>query len=446
MKLKILIYLVIFLGLNFNINTHENIITSLRAKKNVLNITVNEKFKEKYLLDDFFIEYNRDIDLNQFNNSILIAPLILNIISIIWFSGDIYEIDSMDYDLYWSLKRIKKVFKRMYPNTPWNGRLIPKKIIHNAAPVQNNKTSAALFSHGLDSIYTSFKHIDKKQFLITAWGHFDTPLDDSTKWFDLKNKIEKFAGQYGHENSFIKSNYSSFLNRKILDKLTPQITSWRVEAVEGLGWAGMVTPILLAKGYNILLIPSTLSYSCPYLHAASPLIDENISCAGVTCIHDGWELTRADKCEWLALFCRKAGIEKQFIRVCQKDEGVNNCLHCVKCLQTIWGFIASGQDYKRFGFDIEIEELWEISEDFFTTRKIPRYNIWHFQVDQEKLHKFLAKNPERNNDYYQRFLNFDMETMHDKRDNPKILINWEDFKELLTQRLLKFLTFKLFKY
>ena len=60
---------------------------------------------------------------------------------------------------------------------------------------------------GLDSTSTAFAHLNKKQLLITAWGHWDIPLAERGLWQARRSKIEAFAHEWGNETSFIKSNY-----------------------------------------------------------------------------------------------------------------------------------------------------------------------------------------------------------------------------------------------
>ena len=48
----------------------------------------------------------------------------MNVVSIVWISGEIYYVDEMDAELFDSLKRVKKVFEIMYPKTSWHGETL----------------------------------------------------------------------------------------------------------------------------------------------------------------------------------------------------------------------------------------------------------------------------------------------------------------------------------
>ena len=212
--------------------TEVDLIDSVTVHKNEVRIAINKDFKKKYLLGDFFAEYDENIDLTELDYSIQIMPFIINVVSIIWISGKDYYIESMDQELHESLKKVKEVFKRMYKRTQWEGNLIPRKLVKNTYKHKLKKESkermALLFSGGVDSTASSLYHKDKKQLLVTVWGHWDLPLHDKKLWAIRKQQLIDFGSSYGHENSFIKSNYYSFLNRPVLDNISPEISSWRI--------------------------------------------------------------------------------------------------------------------------------------------------------------------------------------------------------------------------
>ena len=94
----------------------------------------------------------------------------MNVISIVWFSGKMYYIDAMDKELFHSLSVIKQVFKRFYPNTSWEGELVPRRLVKNK-PVAELIPEAAerhalMFSNGLDSTCAAFLHEEKSLLLI----------------------------------------------------------------------------------------------------------------------------------------------------------------------------------------------------------------------------------------------------------------------------------------
>lgn len=348
------------------------LISSIRVTQNSITVQAHPQFKATYLSEDFYVTYpDPSINLQEMNYSIVSLPFILNVISIVWLSGDTYYVDEMDRQLYDSLKTIRAVFQQLYPRTQWNGRLEAHTLVDNQLNLDKPADThvALLFSHGLDSICSSLVHADKKQLLLTAYGHFDTPLHQTAMWQKMKEKVINFAGDYGHTYRFFESNYHNFLNKALLDHVCPEIWNWRLQAVEGLGWAGLVAPILLHTGYARLLVASSFSWEMPYAYAATPLIDDNLQFAGISVQHDGFDLDRAQKCIYIANRCKELGITKLDIRVCGKDAACKNCCKCGKCLRTIIGFLLASESLEDFGFPISNYEACARIKDYLPSIK-----------------------------------------------------------------------------
>ncbi|MBA3751685.1 hypothetical protein H0X06_02690 [Candidatus Dependentiae bacterium] len=328
----------------------EELITSLHVEKNKITVIINSEFKEKYLKDDFFVEYGEDIDLSSLDYSMVTMPCLMNIISLVWFSGKTYSIESMDKDLFYSLRRLKKLFKVIYPRTTWDGELIPGTLVVNSPSFKvSSDKRALLFSGGLDSTAASFLYNDKKQLLITAWGQWDLPLKDPVIWHRVKERLESYAHRYGHTCAFIRSNYFDFLNRFKLNKLSAEILNWRIATIEDIGWAGLTAPLLYLKGYPALSIGSSDTWDTAYPCAASPFFDGVIVCAGIRFKHEQFDLTRSDKVEYLVTTCKNKNLKKPFLTVCPKQTG-HNCCKCAKCLTTILMLLLSNDDPHDYGF------------------------------------------------------------------------------------------------
>lgn len=368
-------------------NEEVDLIDAVTVNKNEIHITINKDFRKKYLLADFFAKYDKDIDLTELDYSIQIMPFIMNVVSIVWISGHDYYIESMDEELYNSLEKVKEVFKRMYKKTSWRGRLIPRKLVKNSYKHSHKggkERMALLFSGGLDSTASSLYHKDKKQLLVTVWGHWDLPLHDKKLWGVRKEQLRAFGAQYGHENSFIKSNYYSFLNRPVLDNLSHEISSWRIFTVEGIGWAGLVAPLMLLKGYPELRHASTVTWDFNYPAAANPFVDDNIKFSGVRLKHDLFDMNRIEKCEFIARICKQEKIEKPLIRVCE-EKIVGNCCRCQKCVRTILEFAVIGENPRDYGFEGDVETVIKKSKNFMQHHTNGATTVWHFKHIQEKL-------------------------------------------------------------
>lgn len=417
--------------------THEvDLIDSVTVDKNELRITINKQFRKRYLLDNFFAKYDNDVDLTQLDYSIQIMPCIMNLVSIVWISGKDYYIESMDEELYHSLEKVKEVFKRMYKKTRWNGRLIPRKLVkntfnHTFKPDEKERM-ALLFSGGLDSTTSSLYHRDKKQLLVTVWGHWDTPLHDRKLWETRRNQLIEFGKEYGHENTFIKSNYYSFLNRPVLDNLSREISSWRIFTVEGIGWAGLVAPLMLLKGYPELRHASTITWDYNFPAAANPFIDDNIKFSGVRLKHDLFDMNRIEKCEYIAQAC-KEGCPKPFVRVCE-EKTVANCCHCQKCIRTIIEFVVVGENPQDYGFAIDPEVVVRKSKQFMQhhNHASGATTVWHFTHIQKKMQE-REKNGLPIPENLRWILSYDLKKKITADIKNQHRINWRDFADLLPE-------------
>ncbi len=413
-----------------------NLIESVTVERNRVAITVNQEFKKKYLLHDFFAEYDKKINLEPLPYAITSMPFIMNVVSIVWISGKDYYIDEMDSQLFYSLEKVKEVIKRMYTKTKWQGRLIPRKLVDTPNffdQKESNDRVALLFSGGLDSVTSSLFHRHQKQLLVTVWGHWDLPLHDKKLWAERKQELEAFGKKHGHENTFIRSNYYSFLNRQKLDRISSEISSWRIFAVEGIGWAGLVAPLMLIKGYPVLLHGSTITWEFNFPAAANPFIDNNIKFAHARLEHDLFDMNRLEKCDYLCQLKKQKKIsETPAIRVCEDPKLVGNCCKCQKCIRTILEFIVIGEDPKDYGFKVDTQKIIDQSKKFMSEHSNGATTVWHFMHIQRKLQERYNRGetiPEGL--LWILSYNFKQKITADIKNQR--LINWRDFHDLLPE-------------
>ncbi|MES1224460.1 MAG: hypothetical protein ABUT20_53690, partial [Bacteroidota bacterium] len=402
----------------------ESIIEEIKVTKQRIDIVVNNSFKKAYLNENFYVHYeDPDIDLSKFDSSITSMPFIMNIISIIWVSGKTYTIESMDETLYESLKKIKEIFKIMYPKTSFNGELIPKRLVHNdfldpeTAKI-HEQDIAMLFSSGLDSYTSSLRNKNKNQLLIIVQRGFDIPFE-KTKWAHIKQQVKNFADLYGHTTSTLSSNFISMLKYNVLwnRKLSPEIEDFRLDLVEGLGWIGLVAPILLTKGYPTLFIGSTITWLSEYPLACNPLIDDNLNCSKLSAHHDSFDLTRIEKQEFIKQFYANNPI-RPYIKVCFKG-GLLNCLNCEKCIRTMCGFLLIDAHPNEYGFDISDEEAIIKIKNHLPNGFIPIPGLY-INMQKHILKKASAETSF--NEFQNWFLDLDFYKRLGK--NPKTKIDW----------------------
>lgn len=391
-QLKMLIFCLVIFMPSLQCIKLENLIESLEINKNSLKVTINKTLKSKYLVDDFFVEYDEDIDLNAFDTSIATLPFILNVIPVIWISGEHYTIESMDEDLFHSLTKIKEVYKGIYPLTGWDGTLTPERLVKNrylGITKDPERNLALLFSGGLDSTCSSYYHSERKQLLITAWGQWDVPLYKEELWKSRKKTFIDHAAKFGHTNAFIRSNYVDFLNWDALEGSSPEVSSWRLDTTEGLGMMGLAAPILFSRGQTILRIASTYSWDYPYPSAACPLVDDLLVFAGGFRLkHDQFDFNRMEKIEFLVNYCKEKGLDTPLLKVCDGQRCNNCCDDCNKCIPTILGLLILGEEPENYGFEISIEDAIQRSQKYIEDGQI-FFSIWNIACVKKRLAELI---------------------------------------------------------
>ena len=155
---------------------------------NRIDVKVDERFRENYLWDDFFVEYSEDLGLSDMDPAIVIAPFVLNVVQLVWLSDRTFRLDSLDAELVESLGDIRAHIKKLYPGRSWDGQLVPDRSqrSNNAA----DGPPARFFTGGVDSVYTSLRRYPECSRLFAIWGN-EHPLDFGEKWqlFDVDPKI-----------------------------------------------------------------------------------------------------------------------------------------------------------------------------------------------------------------------------------------------------------------
>lgn len=388
--MKSMRYLFFFVVLNScfgQIGKKYELIKQVVVKDNKLTVVAHKRFTQQYLKEHFFVEYQNDIDLEKLPRSIILMPFIALIISTIWISGEIYTIDEMDCEFYQSLERLKKVIQVLYPKTPWEGKLIPQRLVSTPrVPFKDSNYIALLFSGGLDSTVSSLFHADKKQLLITAWGQWDLPLEKPEVWNEVKERLVSFAKRHGHSSTFIRSNYVTFFKWEYLNTLSPEIPKWRLYAVEDVGWAGLTAPILYAKGYSVLKIASSDSWNTGYPILANPFVDNALTFAGIKIEHDLFEYRRQDKISFLASYNKKTDSKPDILTVCAR--AISNCCHCSKCLSTALGLLVLGENPQMYGFNVSRELLIEAAKKHVSKEDLDFIKIERFKgISQAALEK-----------------------------------------------------------
>lgn len=396
---KSYLYLIIFLSqiifCTTTIFSQNSLLESITIEHNTIIIQPSNVCAEKYFTTpEFIVEYDSHEDLSGITNSVAAIPFIMCIAPSIWLTGDIFKIDEMDADLYYTLKRIKKIFTLFYPQFSWNGNIIPHKLVYNrtATPVTSDQT-ALLFSGGLDSTTLSLALQEYKQLLLTIQG-LDIPFDDTARWLRIQQANSSFAHQHGHTNAFIRFNGRQIINYNHLTTISETLSKWWWwdYILGAMGFIGVAAPLVHKKGYKDIYIASSSTISYPYAWNSHPLLDNNMHIAGIAVHHRHEEFTRLAKVQRVVHHTQQYGLPLPKLRVCWRDKQGGNCCSCVnKCLMTIHDILAEGQEYQQFGFPISFEELQtKMHQAFDGSKKYSGEVIDDWCDIQQRIHEVLA--------------------------------------------------------
>ncbi len=369
-----------------------NLIQSVTTTNNTIRIVAEKQFTDTYLTSNFFAEYDKSINLEKLDSTILTIPFIMNAAPIIWISQKTYSIDAMDEDLYNSLAIIKKIFQAFYPGTVWSGQLVPKKLVKNHLKKPSSMT-AVMFSHGLDAVYTSLHNRHLNQLLITVCGG-DVGLHQATMWNNVKQQCLNFGQNHGHRNAFVRSNFNIFRNFSYLIRLTNgEIGNWFGQTSQSLGYTGLAAPIAYAKGCAKILLASTRTSDNPFPYGTHPVIDNSIAFAGITVEHDGPEVNRLEKIREIAALCQQHSLEKPVLRVCWGNDPLGgNCNKCEKCFRTIVELLVERQIPNEYGFAIDTNTAINNARTQAPgKKKLDAGLMWHWNCIQQEARKVLAE-------------------------------------------------------
>ncbi len=292
-------------------------------------------------------EYNENVE--NVPDSIAVIPVICNILPIAWVYNLTIEVPEIDKIFFDSIPRILDGYKKMYPNFSFSGGIKASRILSNSYDVKRN---AVLFSGGVDATTTTYRHLDELSDLITIFGS-DIELSDEEGIENANLLNDSFSKKHGLHYEKVYSTFRSFINENNLQN-TELVKghSWWHDFQHGVGLLGLVAPLSYIRGYGTIFIASSYhkKQKGKYVCASDPLIDNKLKYGNTVTNHDGYELTRQDKIEFICKYAKKHNL-KPYLRVCWISDGGKNCCHCEKCRRTYLGILAAKFDPKDFGLD-----------------------------------------------------------------------------------------------
>lgn len=336
--------------------------------------------------EKLYVKYDKDI--TNVPQSILVIPLLANVVTISWFAGFDIEVNELDEDFFNSLNKIKAEFEKNYPQVKNNNSKIKyNKLVKND---YNVAQSAMLFSGGVDAFTTYFRHVDECLDLITIHGA-DLKTDDSEQWNNLKAIISTEELIAFNKKLFLESNIRTFYTYHV-DLLLPNL-GWWGKVQHGLALNCLLAPLAYINSYKKIYIASSYTENVEISWGSMPQIDNQIRWGNTVIIHDGYELQRQEKVETIVSEVNKKKSHLN-LHVCYSEvDKKNNCGKCEKCLRTIVGVILANGNPNNLGFNNIDEKIYDlVLKEFangFSTKGV-QYFWWEINQKIKKQDDFYV--------------------------------------------------------
>lgn len=326
------------------------IIKNVTCKENRVDIdfSVSEGL-EKFFLPEhhFFAEYTCDI--SDVPESVLVVPLLSNLLQFSWLVDCVVWVNEIDKTFYNAIPRIKNAFQEMYPDYPFRGSLIPAKIVDNTYMPEQN--AIALFTGGIDATTTFLRILDQRPILLNTNGWYKVDIVENEVYSADRSAIEKIAEANGVGACFVRSNFATFIRAEVIGKEFAKMTrsSWWFGFQHSLAFLGCAAVAGYAYKIMRIYIASSYTFGQNVLCVSDPRIDNQFSVASMHAIHDGYELSRQDKVQFILEKVKDANVSVS-LRVCSFN--THNCCNCEKCFRSMLAIMAEGGDITKLGFEL----------------------------------------------------------------------------------------------
>lgn len=313
-----------------------------------IDFSVSDGLEDFFLPEHhFFAEYSCDI--SDVPNSVLVVPLLSNILQFSWLVDCVVWVNEIDKNFYDAIPKIKYAFREMYPDYSFKGTLIPAKLVENSYIPQQQ--SITLFTGGIDATTTFLRHLEEKPVLLNTNGWYEKDVQPNEVYNADKTAIEEIADQFRVSSCFVRSNFARFLRAEVINKhFHGKVhNSWWRGFQHSLAFLGCAA----VAGYHYrvanLYIGSSHTFGEYANIVSDPRIDNCFAVSSMTTTHDAYEMSRQDKVHYILETQRK--LQKTVpLRVCSFN--AYNCCGCEKCMRSMLAILAEGGDVEALGFHL----------------------------------------------------------------------------------------------
>ncbi len=369
--------------------------------------TINYDYKysstiKKYFNDmPFYVRY--DTDISSVPTGILNIPLLANLLPISWFAGFDIVVNELDSVFYQQVSKLKEQFAQYYPVIKSKeSDLIVKHLLESSERSSDKK--AMLYSGGVDAYATLLRHFDDVPDLISIRG-VDMDLSDETQWNALKKYNSNTEVIQQNTIYYIESNLRAFITFEV-NRLIAGF-DWYGTVQHGLAITCLTAPLAYLNSYSVIYIASSFDRKEGYefINWGIPEIDNLIKFNNTNIYHDGSELSRQEKVnyivDWAVLYKRKVPL-----RVCYSAKKQDlNCNQCSKCLMTIFAILNTNRDPNDFGFQVDIS-VFKLLKDLLKKRFKSRSEL-HFWKEVYLESETNTRFKSRDKEWKQKYLEID---------------------------------------
>lgn len=221
-----------------------------------------------------------------------------------------------------------------------------------------------LYSGGVTSTTSLLRYAPDVDCVLAVWG-VDSDPEDAHLWRHFRAVV---AGAPAHQE--VRRVLASTSVRQILDerRLNRRFEEdlggvpWWTAVQYGISLLTMAAPLSAAFSLGNVIIgsPHPVDRVAPW--GSTPYLDPQIGWTATHVLHDGMEYDRQDKLREILVPWMRRG-NSTSLAVCHeysRPRGNVNCGFCERCLRTITGFLAVGEDPARGGLPISAQslELW----------------------------------------------------------------------------------------
>ncbi len=320
--------------------------------------------------EEFYLEYQADIDFEKVPKSILSVPFVINLLPLCFIYDISLNLEELDESVFNSILEIKKGFETIYPNNTFYNKINPQKVISNTYETSDKVT--CLFSGGVDASFSFLRHRNENLTLFNVWG-VDLSLEDKKGHLETEDAFNKIANDFSVGYICIKSTLRTFYNEKFLNSDVYKIIGdyWWHGAQHSIGLLSLLAPYNYLNKIKTNYIASTFTQtelSQGVKCVSYPVIDNALAMASTDVFHDGFDFSRTKKVEFICKECNKLG-KSMDLKVCFHYREGKNCSACEKCYRTIVAILVFDNDIEKYGFKLNFKNAKEIKR-FLDTHEI----------------------------------------------------------------------------